>query len=72
MQFNKDKFKELRKSRKIKLTELSEKMGLNRNTLWLWESGRTQPSKKMIRLASKHLDIPENKFSDLSPAIKTS
>ena len=72
MEFYREKFKVIRKSKKIKVTELSEKLGINRNTLWLWESGKTKPSEKMIRLASKYLNISVNEISDLSPEIKVS
>lgn len=71
MQFYNDKFRKIREEKKIKITELALKMELNRNTLWLWEAGRIQPTEKKVRLLANVLDISVDKISDLQPEILT-
>ena len=68
MIFYKEQFKTFRKEKKIKLVDLAEKLQVNRNTLWMWESGRTIPAEKMVRFAAKLLEVPVETISDLNPA----
>ena len=67
MEFYNKKFREIRQQRKAKLTELAERMQVNRNTLWLWESGRSQPPEKMVKLLAKVMSISVDQISDLKP-----
>lgn len=67
MKFYNDKFRAIREQKKVKLTELAEKMQLNRNTLWLWESGSTQPPEKTVKFVAKLLNISVDEISDLKP-----
>lgn len=69
MKFYNDKFREIREEKKIKITELALKMELNRNTLWLWEAGRIQPTERKVRLLANILDISVDKISDLQPEL---
>lgn len=72
MKFYNEKLRQIRKEKKIKITEFATKVEVTRNTLWLWESGRFQPPEKMVRRLAKALDIPVNHISDLTPELPIS
>jgi len=72
MKFYHDKLKQIRKQKKIKVYELANKIDVNRNTLWLWEANRYQPSEKMVRGLAEALDIPVTQISDLETEIPLS
>jgi PAS domain S-box-containing protein len=67
MEFYFEKFKQVRKQLKISMVSIVEKAKINRATLWTWETGKTTPSEKKIRLLANILNISVNAISDLEP-----
>ncbi len=62
-----EKFKQIRKQLKVTMASIVEKAEINRATLWTWETGKTTPSEKKIRLLANILNISVNAISDLEP-----
>ncbi len=67
MHFYSDKLRAIRKNKKISMEELSILLGINRGTLWTWESGKVSHSEKKIRQLADVLNISTEMISDLSP-----
>jgi len=63
--FYAEKFRNLRKSKKVTLNAFAELTGFSRRTLWVWETGQRVPSEKKIRIIAKHLGVPLMEISDL-------
>ncbi|MEI6056782.1 MAG: PAS domain-containing protein [Lentisphaerota bacterium] len=65
MEFYREKYIELRKQKKIKLTVLARKLNLSRITLWHWDKGTRIPSEKQAREIAKALGVSVDLFSNL-------
>ena len=63
--FYKDKFKKIRKSRKITQQAMSRLIGKSLKTLQRWEHGITEPSEYSINMLANVLSIPVNEISSL-------
>ena len=63
--FQRDKFKNIRKIKKITLDLTAKKAGITRVTLWRWENGKNEPSEMQIRGLAKILNINVSEISDL-------
>ncbi len=66
MIFNNNKFKEFRKSKKLKLKNLAEVIGRTYGALRYWEIGARTPSESDIRMLAKAMKIPVSDISDLN------
>lgn len=67
MIFYHDKFKVIKKKKKISSNTLSEIMGVHRVTIWNWEKGKKIPTELKVRKLADILDVPINEISDLKP-----
>ncbi|MCP4177896.1 MAG: PAS domain S-box protein [bacterium] len=67
MIFYSHKLRSIRKKKKISMEELSHLLGINRGTLWTWETGKVFPSEKKIRQLADVLSISIEMISDLIP-----
>ncbi len=65
MTFYYEKFRELRKSKKIKISYLIERLDITRSTLWFWENGKVAPSEKKIRALANLISTDISIISDL-------
>ena len=65
--FYADKFKLIRKSKKIALNDIATAMEKHRKTIWAWETGVSTPSPIEIKALAKLLDINVEKISDAKP-----
>ncbi len=65
MRFYCDKFRLLRKNKKLSVKEVAEKTEISRVTLWEWEKGRRVPSETRVRMLAHVLDFPVSEISDL-------
>jgi len=65
MTFYYEKFRELRKLKKIKISYILEKLDISRSTLWLWENGKVVPSEKKIRALANLISADISTISDL-------
>ncbi|MCP4181236.1 MAG: PAS domain S-box protein [bacterium] len=63
--FYKEEFMRLRKHNKLNATKLAEMLNISRRTVWLWETGKTVPTEKNIRLLANTLNIMVSEISDL-------
>ena len=72
MKFSREKFKQIRKSKKLSMQELADKAKISRISISIWERGVREPNEKYIRLLASILDIPVNEISDLEPEHETS
>jgi transcriptional regulator with XRE-family HTH domain len=52
------KIKYLRSERGLTLQELSEKLNVNRNTVWEWEAGVSNPKYTNMISISKFFNVP--------------
>ncbi len=52
-------FKELRKSNKLTLAQLGEKVGVSYNAIWLWETGASKPPIDKVSALAKALNVSE-------------
>ncbi len=65
MIFKKKEFRSIRKSKKLKITDLAREAGIHRVTLSNWESGKRIPSEQKVRLLARILKISVSKISNL-------
>ncbi|MEI6057080.1 MAG: PAS domain-containing protein [Lentisphaerota bacterium] len=65
MQFYGGKLKTIRKRERWTTIALSEKCGVTRQTLTLWEKGKVIPSEEKVRLIASSLNIKVNEISDM-------
>ncbi|HJO96064.1 MAG TPA: PAS domain-containing protein [Victivallales bacterium] len=72
MEFFTDKFRELRKNRKLSMKDVAEMAGINWQTIWNWENQKIIPSEIKVRNLAKCLNIDVSYFSDLTPRAKQS
>ncbi|HBM17235.1 MAG TPA: hypothetical protein DD381_12975 [Lentisphaeria bacterium] len=72
MNFFYQKARDIRKEKKIRIDAVASQLGISRATLWLWETGKSNPSERMIRLLAKILNIPVELISDLKAEALTS
>jgi transcriptional regulator with XRE-family HTH domain len=63
-----NKIRELRNLRGLSLRKLSERSGLNINTLSLVENGKTSPSVSTLQQLAHALDVPITAFFETEPA----
>jgi len=63
--FYKDKFKKIRKVRKITQQEMSKLIGKSLKTLQRWELGSTEPSDFFVKMLADVLNVPVNEISSL-------
>ncbi|MCP4180929.1 MAG: PAS domain S-box protein [bacterium] len=64
--FDKEKFREIRKEKKISLSKLADIVGKTYFTLYRWEKGVHAPSDADIRLLANCLKVSVSLFSDLT------
>ncbi|HJO92718.1 MAG TPA: PAS domain S-box protein [Victivallales bacterium] len=62
--FAEDKFKKLRKEKKLTQKQLAELLGRSLRTIQLWEKGSIEPPKSVLPLISKILEVPITSISD--------
>ena len=62
--FNREKFRQLRKQRKITIDDAALKAEVHRVTLSCWERGVRVPSGKNIRALAHALGVSVSNFSD--------
>ena len=67
-----DKFKELRIKKGINISELSKKSGISRVSIWSWESGKSKPSPKNIKILAEILNKKISAISDLEEDVPNS
>lgn len=60
-----DELRKIRKSHKLTIQEVAQKLGVNRMTLNAWETGKRVPSEANIRMLAKILEVTVDKISDL-------
>ena len=65
MNFNKNRFKQIRKQLRWSLSELAKRSNISRISLSNWENGKTIPSEKKIRELAHFLNIPISEISNL-------
>ena len=63
--FDREKFRQLRKQRKITIDDAAVKAGVHRVTLSVWERGGRVPLEKNIRALAHALGVSVSAFSDL-------
>lgn len=64
--FYRDKFRKLRRARRISRNVLAEGIGRSLKTIQRWETGDTDPSDFSIRQMADFLSIPVSEISDLN------
>ncbi len=65
MKFYKEKFRQIRKQKKISLKKVTAQIGKSYRTLLAWEKGDRNPGESDIRILSQLLDISVSEISDL-------
>ena len=65
MEFYTDKFRALRKKKKISMKDVAEMMGINWQTIWNWENKKIVPSEAKVRHLCNCLDINIEEISDI-------
>jgi PAS domain S-box-containing protein len=65
MNFYYEKYKLLRKEKKISAKEISNKLSIVRSTLWKWETGKCIPPEHCVKKMAEQLCIPVSEISDL-------
>jgi PAS domain S-box-containing protein len=65
MIFKRDKFKQIRTQKRWAISTLAEKSGISRSSISRWETGKLQPSEKMIRKMAHFLQVSVNEISNL-------
>ncbi|MCP4181652.1 MAG: PAS domain-containing protein [bacterium] len=66
MDFYRNKFKKLKKEKKITSIKLAGYLGVSRRTIWSWETGKAMPKKGDIQLMAQLLEIDINAISDIA------
>ena len=65
MKFYGKKLKEFKKAKKITSIKLAEMLGVNRKTIYSWETDRTKPTFSEIKLICEILNISISQISDI-------
>jgi PAS domain S-box-containing protein len=65
MIFYKDKFRQIRKEKRLSMESVAKKINASRVSISIWERGIRVPSEKYIRLLSQALNISVDEISDL-------
>jgi PAS domain S-box-containing protein len=65
MEFKRGKFKQIRIQKRWAITTLAEKCGISRSSISRWETGKLEPSEKMIRKMARFLQIAVSEISSL-------
>ena len=63
--FYAEKFKLIRKSKKIALNDIAVALKKHRKTIWAWETEQSTPSPTEIKALAKLLDVNIEKISDV-------
>jgi PAS domain S-box-containing protein len=66
MIFKREKFKQIRIQKRWAITTLAEKCDISRSSLSRWESGKLEPSEKMIRKIAHFLQVSVSDISNLT------
>ena len=66
MIFKKGNFKKIRIQKRWAVTTLAEKCGISRSSITRWETGKLEPSEKMVRIMAQFLQVPVSEISSLS------
>ncbi len=72
MEFYREKFRQIRKLKKMSMQELADKANISRVSVSIWERGVREPDERYIRLLANVLDISVNEISNLEPDHETS
>ena len=68
MEFYGDKLVTFRKQSHLSALKITELMGICRATYWKWETGKSIPNRKQIRMLAKILEVSVSDISDIESA----
>ena len=66
-----EKFKIIRKLKRISVQEIARKTNVSRYSIWAWENGKRTPSEAIIRELAKAVNTDITEISDLKPINET-
>ncbi len=70
MKFYGKELEEIRLSKECSIQELADAVGVNRASIWAWESGKRKPRDKFVIAIAKKLNICVSEISDMEPVKK--
>lgn len=60
----------LREQSGLSRSELAERTGFSRPTIWAWETGKSQPRDRNLQMLAQALGIPESELGGQLPRVR--